>query len=118
VVLRPERKDIRLARVSPAADLGVIVGTDVVPVLIDPDHRGLGLSNSVLSEYNTSGAKGVGITCPQGRLDDTVTAVRKWMMSRPGGVHCYVLIMEAPRYAPVFVTDKDGGVTAVSHHLG
>jgi hypothetical protein len=116
VVPRPERRDVRLSRVNQVADLGVIVGTDVIPVLIDPDYRALSLPNGVLSEYNLAGSPGVCVTSQQGRLDETVTAARKWMLSKPGYVHCYLLVLEAPRYAPVFVTAQDGGITSVNYH--
>lgn len=116
VVARPERTDVRLRRVDAGCDLGVVVGDQTIPVLIDPDHRLLSLPNGVVSEYNLAGAAGVCVTCQQGRLDETVTAARKWMMTKPGVVYCYVLVLESPRYAPVFVTAQDGGITSVSYH--
>lgn len=107
-----------LGAVEHRPSLGIEVGATVVPLLIHPLVESLAAPDGLLTEYHRAGAPAVGITCDQGALDETITAVRRWILSHPVRPSLHALILEAPRYNPTHLRPNDAAVTphAVTRH--
>ena len=104
-----------LSRLGDDPKLGVYVGQRVVPVLVYPILDALSSTTGLLTDYEQAGAAMLGILCPEGALDATVTAVRRWLLAHTRyRAHMSVVILEAPRFAPVLLSSSDGAVVPVA----
>lgn len=88
--------------------VGIWVGHAAMPVLDEPTPHEL--VSGLLERYELAGAACVAVTTRSGHLDDAITAVRAWALSRPTRPRLNVLVLEAPRFDPVLVTASDPAV--------
>lgn len=100
----------QMSPVHPAPELGLIIGNRVVPLVISPGSADLASPNGRLYELAAAGAASCAVTCDSGALDEKVTAVRRFYMDVGQQVPMSVLILEAPRYNPVLLTQNDASV--------
>lgn len=114
VIPDPSAQDQRVARVLPVAVIGVNVQGFVCPVLLDPDLPLLVNNDGLLASYDRAGIEVVAVTCPLSKLDEYVSAVRRWHLSRITPSRIAVLVLEAPRYQPVPVAATDTSITPIS----
>jgi hypothetical protein len=114
VIPDPSAQDQRVARVLPVAVIGLNVQGFVCPVALDPDLPLLVYNDGLLASYDRAGIEVVAVTCPLSKLDEYVTAVRRWHLSRITPSRIAVLVLEAPRYQPVPVSATDTSVTPIS----
>ena len=114
VIPDPSRDDQRVARVLPVAVIGLNVQGFVCPVALDPDLPLLVNNDGLLASYDRAGIEVVAVTCPLSKLDEYVSAVRRWHLSRIVPSRIAVLILEAPRYQPVPVSATDTSITPIS----
>ena len=114
VIPDPSREDQRVARVLPVAVIGLNVQGFVCPVALDPDLPLLVNNDGLLASYDRAGIEVVAVTCPLSKLDEYVSAVRRWHLSRIVPSRIAVLILEAPRYQPVPVSATDTSITPIS----
>jgi hypothetical protein len=103
-----------LGAMSELPYIGVTVANAVVPLLIFPAADALAAGTGLLAAYDRAGAHAVGIVCDEGALDEMVTAVRRWVLSRSFPPAMSMLILEAPRYNPTVLTPGDAAVTPVA----
>lgn len=103
-----------LARLEEPPFLGVWVGGVVVPVLIFPTSDALQATHGLLSNYNHAGASAVAVVCDNGALDETITAVRRWVLGQRMLPSLSVMILESPRYNPTLITPNDAAVSSRS----
>lgn len=106
----PSRIMFGLASVADRPHMGLKIAANVVPLLILPSPDALAAPAGLLSEYERAGASMVGIVCENSALDETVTAVRRWVNSRNVTPGCNMLILEAPQYEPVFLSATDAAI--------
>ena len=90
--------------------LGVKVASTVVPVLVLPSSSQLTAGDGLLAEYERAGAAAVAIVCESGALDEMVTAVRQWVLSRHVQPRMQVMVLESPRYNPTILSPDDAAV--------
>ena len=114
VIPDPSREDQRVARVLPVAVIGLNVQGFICPVALDPDLTLLVNNDGLLASYDRAGIEVVAVTCPLSKLDEYVSAVRRWHLSRIVPSRIAVLILEAPRYQPVPVSATDTSITPIS----
>jgi hypothetical protein len=103
-----------LGPVNRAPFFGVAVGPQVIPVLPFPSLDEIAGAGGLLAEYSHAGAPAVAVVCDQGGLDESCTAVRRWVLSHRYLPSMSVLVLEAPRYNPVLLAAADGAVQPVS----
>jgi len=94
--------------------LGVKVGGVVVPAMIFPHLDALGRGGGLLDQYERAGARALAAICDERGLDEVVTAVRRWMLSRRGPTALNVLVLESPRYNPTLLSPSDTAVRPVN----
>ena len=90
--------------------LGLSIGNRVVPLVVYPATSDVASPNGRLYELAAAGAASVAVICDSGALDEMVTAVRRFYMDVRQEVPMTVLILEAPRYNPVLLTQHDASV--------
>lgn len=115
VEVRPGHSVRELGPVRKVPLFGVYVRNRVLPVLVFPDPEALGGPDGLLSTYERADADDLAIVCYEGALDETVTAIRAWLLQK--NYHTSMgrfLILEEPRYDPVIVNLGDGSVTPAS----
>lgn len=113
VEINPARVMFSLGSMMDPPILGVDVGNVVVPVLAYPHVDLLQDGDGPLSHYDRAGAGAVAVVCKEMALDETVTAVRKWILAhRPDFLTMSVLVLEAPRFDPTLLSPGDGVVNA------
>lgn len=111
----PERVAFGLGHLTRAPHLGVHVGATIVPVMVYPSEQDLVSPVGQMAEYDRAGASAVAVVCAQDGLDRTVTAVRRWALSRrimPSRMA--VVVLEAPRFQPTLLSAADAAVTPIS----
>lgn len=102
-----------LATLREAPMIGVDVGNSILAVLPYPASDSISSPVGYLAEYDRAGAAALGIVCDQGALDEMVTAVRRWVLSRQAvPTTMSVLILEAPRFNPTLLSPGDAAVSA------
>jgi hypothetical protein len=103
-----------LGQVTEPATIGITVGPRIAPLLAYPATGRLSAPNGLLYEYDKAGATVIAVTCDEGRLEETSSAVRRWILSHHFAPRLSVLILEAPRYQPVLHSADDGSVKPIS----
>jgi hypothetical protein len=104
-----------LGRMSTVPRIGLRIGASVVPVAIRPPTGLLAEPTGLLGEYERAGAAAVAVVCRGGTLDASVTAARKWIVSRQAmPTNVTVLVLEEPGFAPVLLSSADAAVTPIS----
>lgn len=91
-------------------ELGLTIGTRVVPLVVYPPTSTIASPNGRLYDLAAAGAVSAAIICDSGALDEMVTAVRRFYLEVGTEVAMSVLILEAPRYAPVLLNQNDASV--------
>lgn len=88
----------------------------LLPVVGDDPLADTGLAdpNGPLGELERAAAVGAVVLVDSGRLDGTVTAVRRWRATHPHATRLLVVAMEEPGYAPVMLTSGDAAVAPKS----
>lgn len=94
--------------------LGVVTGHATIPTLIFPPADSLISSDGLLEQYEQAGATALAVICDERALDEMVTAVRRWVLSRPVPIGMSVLVLEAPRYNPTLLSPGDAAVVPVA----
>lgn len=94
--------------------LGVEVRGRAVAVIPYPAPAELTGEHGACETYLRAGAPGIAITCDNGGLDATVTAVRTWALTRGGPVNFTVLVLEAPRFNPTMIRPSDNSITPIA----
>lgn len=123
VELRDSRIQAGLGQMFNPPALGVVLRNGLtVPVETFPPPGRVAAPDGVLSRYEHAGARAVAVTCADGALDATVTAVRQWVidrLERGWTPMLHVVVLEAPRFNPTFLAPSDSSVTpvAVSNQL-
>lgn len=108
----PARITFGMADLASPPILGVDVGNSLLPLVVHPSVDDLSDGSGLLAEYDRAGAGAVGIVCQQGYLDEMVTAVRRWSLSRRAvPTMMSVLVLEAPRFNPTLLSPGDASVT-------
>lgn len=100
----------QLSPMHQVPELGLTIGTRVVPLVIYPATADISSPNGRLYDLAAAGAASSAIICDSGALDEMVTAVRRFYMEAGQPVPMSVLILEAPRYNPVLLTQNDASV--------
>jgi hypothetical protein len=103
-----------LGFVDDAPYLGVTVGAIVVPVMVFPSSTQLSGERGLLDQYEQAGARAVAVICDERGLDEMVTAVRRWVLSKRAKPALNVLVLESPRYNPTLLSPNDAAVEPVS----
>lgn len=94
--------------------LGVVVASQVVPLVVFPSADEIATPTGLLSEYHRAGARSVGVVCEQGALDDMITAARRWILQHSQVTTMGVMILEAPRFNPTLLSPGDAAVTPIA----
>lgn len=102
---------IPAARGGNKTPVGLHVSGGVLPVLVHPKPEELAGAKSPLTDFDRRGIGALAITCPDGKLDTWVTAVRTWMLTRFARTRLHVLILEEPRYTPVLLSPDDSSLS-------
>lgn len=89
---------------------GVWVGTSCVPLIVDGDLELLGGPTGPLERYEQAGAPAVVVLAPLAGLDETITTVRRWALTRRVRPGLAILVLEAPRFDPVLISASDPAV--------
>lgn len=97
-----------------APRLGVYVGQRCVPVVAYPSLTDLASPDGVCEAFTRAGSPALAVLVPSGGLDDAVTAVRRWALTRPSPSRLVVLACEAPSFDPVALTAADPAVRPVA----
>jgi len=105
-----------MGRTANPPRLAVNANGTLAPLLIYPSSFELCEPSGPLAHLASAGAHLVSVLTPSGGLDDAVTAVRAHhTLTRTGSP--VVLVLEAPRFAPVVVTPDASAVAPASLHL-
>lgn len=111
VETRPAFVQYGMGRISRPPLIGLYLGNMVVPAFLYPLPEEI---ESYLDEYAAAGTLSVAVLCRAGALDETVSAVRKWYLSRAEAPNMGVLVLEDPRYDPVAIRPDDASITPLS----
>jgi len=111
---RPRHAVAGLGPVANPPIFSVYVHRNPAPVVLYPDRSAIISTDGPLGVFERAGAATCAVVCSPGALDETVTAVREWMLNRPGRAAMVVLVLEEPRYEPVMVHPADGSVSPLS----
>lgn len=95
-------------------DVGVVVGSNLVPVLPFLTDGQLADPRGPLTSFDLAGAAAVAVCCTEGELDQFVTAVRVWIGQRQLPAAMSVILLEAPAWQPTILTPRDAAVVPVS----
>lgn len=109
VEARPTTIAATLGPIDKLPTLAVLMHGELVPVVIGPSTAALADPQGRLGELARAGAKAAAATLPSGALDDFVTAARAWF-NRADHRGMKIVLLEAPRYAPVIVSAADAAV--------
>jgi len=94
--------------------VGLHVRGGVIPVLVRTPTDVIAGAKSPLTGFDRRGVPVVAVTCPEGKLDPCITAVRTWFLTRYARTRLRTLVLEEPRYSPVLVGPDDSSVVPVS----
>lgn len=89
---------------------GLRLGPYVAPVLVLPELGELAHPAGVLTRYERRSVRMVAVICAQTKLDETTTAVRRWLLERPQSTRITVAVLETPRFQPVLLGGGDAAV--------
>lgn len=114
VIANPGRWNARVATCGAKADLGVVAGGLVAPVLMNaPEEEVMALEGPLTMMWR-AGVHAVCVTCPQHKLEAYVTAARRWFLHQSTPHEIVVIVAEAPGFQPVLLRSSDKAVDAVS----
>lgn len=117
VETRTELLGRRFAHVHPSPWCTVEVKERPVPLVWEPTPVQLGGHGGVCDTYAHAREPLVAVTCPPGRLEECVAAVRSWVLTRgavAGGEWLSVLVLEAPTFSATLLRCTDNSVAPVA----
>lgn len=114
VVVEPQRWLVHLTGADLAVSLGVVAAGKLAPLLDSVSAADIRRGDGPLGIIDRAGVDVAAITCPQHKLDEYVTAVRAFHLSKVVPTPMVVLVLEAPRFQPVVVTAADKAIDAIS----
>lgn len=106
-----------LAELSPMTyppAMGVLVGTNVVPVLAYPTVEALADPAGPLDDFEVARARAVAVVTHPGQLEPALTALRRHLLLRRPLATTTILILEAPAFNPIMMSSATGAVEARS----
>lgn len=115
VIPNPARWNVHLERSGVKADLGVVAGGAIAPVLLNANEEALSAPEGELTRLWRAGIHAVCITCAQHKLETYLTAARRWYINQSIPHEIVAIIAEAPGFQPVLVRASDRAVDAVSY---
>lgn len=114
VMVDPARWIPHLLGAPVAIDLGVVAAGRLAPLLEQESAAELARGDGPLAVVDRAGVDVVAVSCPQHKLDEYVTAARRFLLSLVVPTPMVVLVLEAPRFQPVIVHAGDRAVEAIS----
>lgn len=117
VETRTEMLQRRFAHIHPAPWCTVEVKDRPVPLVWEPRPDQLDMPGGVCDTYAKAREALVAVTCGPGRLEEYVTSVRSWVLTRgavAGGEWLSVLVLEAPTFSATLLRCTDNSVAPVA----